>query len=188
MPGAIDIVINLHTPEVTGDTTQWYEGFLGGKIGADQQILDGLTMPQYLERMDRAGIDMAFFAAAKSGQPRASRELAPFRGDGARGGAGVPDPLSRPGRDRPDRGHGGRAPARVRDQRAGVRRRAPLPALVRDGARPPQVLSVLRQVRRAGRADPDAGGPLPALLRRIGRCPASAGRSCSTPSPATSPS
>jgi len=67
VPGAIDIVINLHTPEVLEFRPKWYEGFLGGKIGADQQIIDGLTVPQYLERMDRAGIDVAFIAAAKSG-------------------------------------------------------------------------------------------------------------------------
>ena len=34
MPGAIDIVINLHTPEVLAFRPKWYEGFLGGKIGA----------------------------------------------------------------------------------------------------------------------------------------------------------
>jgi uncharacterized protein len=67
VPGAIDIVINLHTPEVLAFRPKWYEGFLGGKIGADQQIIEGLTVPQYLERMDRAGIDVAFIAAAKSG-------------------------------------------------------------------------------------------------------------------------
>lgn len=67
MTGAIDIVINLHTPEVNAIRPKWRNEFLGGKIHADGEILDGLPIPKYLERMDRAGIKMAFIAAAKSG-------------------------------------------------------------------------------------------------------------------------
>jgi predicted TIM-barrel fold metal-dependent hydrolase len=67
VPGAIDIVINLHTPEVLAFRPKWYETFLGGQIGAERQRIEGLTIEQYLEKMDRAGIDMAFIAAAKSG-------------------------------------------------------------------------------------------------------------------------
>src|SRR5690349_6411049 len=67
MPGAIDIVINLHTPEVLAIRPKWYEGFLGGKIGADPKVVAGVTVEQYLERLDRAGIAIASVAAAKSG-------------------------------------------------------------------------------------------------------------------------
>ncbi len=67
MPGAIDIVINLHTPEVLAFRPKWYETFLGGQIGAERDRIEGLTIEQYLEKMDRAGIDVAFIAAAKSG-------------------------------------------------------------------------------------------------------------------------
>jgi uncharacterized protein len=67
MPGTIDIVINLHTPEVLAFRPRWYEGFLGDKIGAERQLIEGLTVEQYLERLDRAGIQIAFIAAAKSG-------------------------------------------------------------------------------------------------------------------------
>jgi predicted TIM-barrel fold metal-dependent hydrolase len=67
VPGAIDIVINLHTPEVIAIRPRWFEGFYGDKIGVDREIVQGLTLEQYLERMDRAGIDIAFITAAKSG-------------------------------------------------------------------------------------------------------------------------
>ena len=67
MPGAIDIVINLHTPEVLPLKPKWRKDFIGGKIGADAEILEGLTIEKYIERMDRAGIQMAFIAASRSG-------------------------------------------------------------------------------------------------------------------------
>jgi predicted TIM-barrel fold metal-dependent hydrolase len=67
MPGAIDIVINLHTPEVLAFRPGWYRDFLGGKIGADSEIINGFPIEKYLERMDRAGIQMVFITAAKSG-------------------------------------------------------------------------------------------------------------------------
>jgi uncharacterized protein len=67
MPGAIDIVINLHTPEVLPLKPKWRKEFIGGKIGADAEILNGLSIEKYLERMDRAGIQMAFIAASRSG-------------------------------------------------------------------------------------------------------------------------
>jgi predicted TIM-barrel fold metal-dependent hydrolase len=67
MPGAIDVVVNLHTPELTKIRPQWYREFYGEKIGVDREALHGLTTEQYLERLDRAGIDIAFFIAAKSG-------------------------------------------------------------------------------------------------------------------------
>jgi len=67
VPGAIDIVINLHTPEVLPLKPKWRKDFIGGKIGADAEILNGLSIEKYLERMDRAGIQMAFIAASRSG-------------------------------------------------------------------------------------------------------------------------
>ena len=67
MPGALDIVINLHTPEVLAIRPAWHKDFIGGKIAADDEILRGLPIEKYIERMDRAGIQMAFIAAAKSG-------------------------------------------------------------------------------------------------------------------------
>ena len=67
MTNAIDIVINLHTPEVNAIRPKWRNEFLGGKIHADSEVLAGLPISKYIERMDRAGIQTAFIAAAKSG-------------------------------------------------------------------------------------------------------------------------
>ncbi len=67
MPGAIDIVINLHTPEVLPLKPPWRREFFEGKIGADDEILNGLPIEKYIERMDAAGIQLAFITASKSG-------------------------------------------------------------------------------------------------------------------------
>lgn len=67
MPGAIDIVINLYTPEALSVRPDWYKTFLGGKIGAEDQIIRGLSIEEHIERMDRAGIQMVFIGAAKAG-------------------------------------------------------------------------------------------------------------------------
>jgi predicted TIM-barrel fold metal-dependent hydrolase len=57
----------LHSPEVLAFRPGWHRDFLGEKIGADSEILRGLPIAKYLERMDRAGIQMAFITASKSG-------------------------------------------------------------------------------------------------------------------------
>ncbi len=68
MPGAIDIVINLHTPEVLAMRPGWYGDFIGGKIGAsDSETIKGMPIESYLQSMDRAGIQVAFLAASKAG-------------------------------------------------------------------------------------------------------------------------
>lgn len=67
MPGAIDIVITLHTPEVLATRPGWQKEFLGGKIGADSEITNGLPLEKYIERMDRARVHVALMAASKSG-------------------------------------------------------------------------------------------------------------------------
>jgi predicted TIM-barrel fold metal-dependent hydrolase len=67
MPGAIDIVINLYTPEALSVRPDWYKTFLGGKIGADDQVIRGLPIEEHIARMDRAGIQMVFIGAAKAG-------------------------------------------------------------------------------------------------------------------------
>jgi predicted TIM-barrel fold metal-dependent hydrolase len=65
MPGAIDIVSNFYTPEILANRPP--REFLSEKIGVANDILGGVTLEQYVERMDRAGIDMLFFTASKSG-------------------------------------------------------------------------------------------------------------------------
>jgi predicted TIM-barrel fold metal-dependent hydrolase len=67
MPGAIDIVVNLHTPEINRMSPPWVADFYANKIGADPRVAQGLSVEEHLRRMDRAGIDVAFLAAAKSG-------------------------------------------------------------------------------------------------------------------------
>lgn len=63
----IDIVVNAYTPDVVKDRPAWSKGFLGDKIGMDQGDLKGVTLEQYIEKMDEAGIDRSFLIATKAG-------------------------------------------------------------------------------------------------------------------------
>jgi predicted TIM-barrel fold metal-dependent hydrolase len=67
MPGTIDIVVILHTPELLANRPSWQKEFLGKKIGTDSGVINGLALEKHIERMDRAGINIAFLAASKSG-------------------------------------------------------------------------------------------------------------------------
>jgi uncharacterized protein len=64
---AIDVVCNLHTPQVVDFRPKWSADFLGNKIGASEQTVRGLTLEQITDKMDRAGIERAFLVAAKCG-------------------------------------------------------------------------------------------------------------------------
>jgi predicted TIM-barrel fold metal-dependent hydrolase len=63
---AIDIVANLWTSEALAgrpDRTAFYRG----KIGVDRATFVGISLDEMLRRMDRAGTERAFLAAAKVG-------------------------------------------------------------------------------------------------------------------------
>jgi predicted TIM-barrel fold metal-dependent hydrolase len=64
--GAIDVVVNPYTPEIVAARPGWSKEFLGGKIGIGDQ-LPGISIEDYLAKMDRAGIARSFLIAAKLG-------------------------------------------------------------------------------------------------------------------------
>lgn len=66
MSGAIDIVVNPFTPEIVAARPQWSTDFLSRKIGAGDRVI-GVSMDEYLAKMDRAGIERSFLIAAKIG-------------------------------------------------------------------------------------------------------------------------
>jgi uncharacterized protein len=77
----IDIVVNAHTEDVVRDRPAWSKSFFGDKIGVDPALLKGVSLEQYIERMDAAGIDRSFLIATKAGpagHPESHR-LAPER-------------------------------------------------------------------------------------------------------------
>lgn len=65
--GAIDIVCNLYTPEIVAKRPKWSTGFFGGKIGQENSIVQGITLEEMIEKMDRAGIDKILVPAVKAG-------------------------------------------------------------------------------------------------------------------------
>jgi predicted TIM-barrel fold metal-dependent hydrolase len=64
--GAIDIVVNPFTPEIVAARPAWTADFHGRKIGAGDRV-KGVSMDDYLAKMDRAGIERSFLIAAKIG-------------------------------------------------------------------------------------------------------------------------
>lgn len=64
---AIDIVANLWTHEGIQARRNWDQGFFGGKMGQDADIVKGMSEDDFLRLMDEAQIEMAFLCAAKAG-------------------------------------------------------------------------------------------------------------------------
>ena len=68
MSGAIDIVINLYTPEALSIQTRLVQRFPRRQNRRRRaRLFDGLPIEEHIARMDRAGIQMVFIAAAKAG-------------------------------------------------------------------------------------------------------------------------
>jgi predicted TIM-barrel fold metal-dependent hydrolase len=64
---AIDAVVNPYTPDIAALRPAWSKEFLGGKIGVPGQDVDGVSLPEFLEKLDRAGVERALLVAAKAG-------------------------------------------------------------------------------------------------------------------------
>jgi hypothetical protein len=64
---AIDCVVNIWTPEALKHRPMWRESFFVGKIGTDEALMAGLTLPELIDRMDESGIERAFLVAVRAG-------------------------------------------------------------------------------------------------------------------------
>ncbi|MEE2970962.1 MAG: amidohydrolase family protein [Pseudomonadota bacterium] len=64
---AIDAVVNICTPEALEHRRDWWQGFLGGKMNAEERNTKGVTVDAMLAQMDAAGIDKAFLIATRAG-------------------------------------------------------------------------------------------------------------------------
>lgn len=65
--GAIDTVCNFEFAGMGVDRPAFLRSFVTDKIGADPSDVGPFTPEQFIERMDRAGIDHAFLIAVKAG-------------------------------------------------------------------------------------------------------------------------
>ena len=70
MKGIIDIVVNLFTPqEVENKQTGLDEDFKE-QVRMPKEIRGGVTMDQYLEKMDIAGVERSLLIAVRAGDIR----------------------------------------------------------------------------------------------------------------------
>jgi len=67
MAGAIDIVCNLYTPEVVRDGQTGLDDDFKEQIRMPEDMRAGVTINDYLGRMDRAGIERSLLVAVRAG-------------------------------------------------------------------------------------------------------------------------
>ncbi len=67
MAGAIDIVCNLFTPEVVRDGQTGLDEEFKAQVRMPEEIRGGVTIEDYLGRMDRAGIERSLLVAVRAG-------------------------------------------------------------------------------------------------------------------------
>jgi predicted TIM-barrel fold metal-dependent hydrolase len=70
MAGYIDIVCNLYTPREVAEGLGTIDDDFKRKVRMDPEIWDGLPIPKYIEKKDKAGIERTFLAAARMGDLR----------------------------------------------------------------------------------------------------------------------
>jgi uncharacterized protein len=69
MPGIIDIVVNMHTPEVYADQRK-HDGGVDENLRRQTRSIDvikGVSIEQYLQKMDEAGIERSLLIAVRCG-------------------------------------------------------------------------------------------------------------------------
>jgi uncharacterized protein len=70
MSGAIDIVVNLYTPEVLRAKRTGQDEHFKEQVRMDPAMRNGVSIEDYLEKMDRAGIERSFLIAVRAGDLR----------------------------------------------------------------------------------------------------------------------
>jgi predicted TIM-barrel fold metal-dependent hydrolase len=68
--GAIDIVVNMYTPDIIAEGRVPTDENFRDKVRIEHGHRRGLTLEQYIEKMDRAGIERSFLAAVRCGDLR----------------------------------------------------------------------------------------------------------------------
>ena len=68
--GAIDIVVNMYTPDIIAEGRVPTDENFRDKVKVKQGHRRGLTLEQYIEKMDRAGIERSFLVAVRCGDLR----------------------------------------------------------------------------------------------------------------------
>ena len=156
------------TPSSTSGPTRrcrqrpaWGTDFFSGKMKADRERGVEGHQPRADDRHAGRGRHRAGVPDRRPQRPaRPARLLSHALRDRGPGLREIPEALLRPRGHRSVRRHARREGVRRRRDEPRLHRRSPVPALVRAGARPREVLPVLRQVLGARRADPDAGRPV----------------------------
>ena len=68
--GAVDIVVNMYTPEIIAEGRAPTDENFRDKVRVEQSHRQGLTLEQYIEKMDRAGIERSLLVAVRCGDLR----------------------------------------------------------------------------------------------------------------------
>ena len=70
MQGAIDIVVNLFTPEEVLSGQTGFDANFTSQVRMPESMKTGVSMEDYLRKMDAAGIERSLLIAVRAGDPR----------------------------------------------------------------------------------------------------------------------
>ena len=70
MPGSIDIVVNLFTPDEVGAGQTGFDASFTSQVRMPEHMTTGVTIDDYLRKMDRAGIERSLLIAVRAGDLR----------------------------------------------------------------------------------------------------------------------
>jgi predicted TIM-barrel fold metal-dependent hydrolase len=70
--GAIDIVVNFYTPRVIAEGRAPTDSSFRDQVRIEERHRQGLTIEQYIDKMDRAGIERSLLIATRCGDRRMS--------------------------------------------------------------------------------------------------------------------
>jgi len=79
MSGVIDIVCNLFTPDVVANGQTGLDDEFKAQVRMPEEIRGGVTIEDYLGRMDRAGIERSLLVAVRAGDINMRGHAARFR-------------------------------------------------------------------------------------------------------------
>jgi hypothetical protein len=92
--GAIDIVVNMATPEVNAEGRSATDDTFRSQINQAPEVRRGVSIPDYIAKMDRAGIERSLLIAVRCGDMRirTGRSLTPRWSSASTGSAISPPP------------------------------------------------------------------------------------------------
>ena len=77
--GAIDIVVNAFTPQEVENKQTGFDANFMAQVRMPEEMRGGVTIEDYLRKMDAAGIERSLLIAVRAGEPRGKSFEIPYQ-------------------------------------------------------------------------------------------------------------